>query len=188
MVVKFRNMAVLPVLAALAACQSDNVSNVLRPDGSASQVAAAQTETISQDELEAYCPQASLRENTGYFRTYTKGGEDNPDQVIYQASIEDVTRNCRQSNGTLTINVAAKGRIVPGPAGSAGTITMPIRVAIIDTQGTVYSNLTSYPVQVASTSGATQFIFNESNIQVPIAPGQRMRVYVGYDEGPYQTP
>ncbi|MGO4836962.1 hypothetical protein AB4144_32425, partial [Rhizobiaceae sp. 2RAB30] len=61
--------------------------------------------------------------------SYAKGGQDDPTKLAYQAAMTDVTRSCTRANGMMTINVAAAGKIITGPAGAPGAVTMPIRIA-----------------------------------------------------------
>jgi hypothetical protein len=84
----------------------------------------------------------------------------------------------------LTMNVAAAGRVVPGPLAKAGTVTMPIRVAVTLGDQVLYSQLHQHKVQVADTSTATQFVFNDPNVSVPAPSAKNYQVFVGYDEGP----
>jgi hypothetical protein len=76
------------------------------------------------------------------------------------------------------------GKIVPGPMGKAGTITMPIRVAVLQGGEVVYSNLARFPVTVSDTSGATQFVYNDANISIPTPTERNVQIFAGYDEGP----
>ncbi len=135
-----------------------------------------------------FCPAIRLREGTAYFNTYERGGKDDSSRIIYQASIADVTRKCTRADGMLNIDVAVAGRIVPGPKGRAGTITMPIRVAVIQGSDVLYSELFKHPVEIGDTIGATQFIFNNQAIQIPVPATQNVVIFAGYDEGPYDTP
>jgi hypothetical protein len=142
------------------------------------------TEQISASELLAYCPQVTLREGTAFFSSYAKGGQDDPKKLAYQASISDVTRSCSRANGVLTMNVAVAGRIVPGPAGAPGTIKMPIRIAVLQGEEVLYSQLHHHQVALDGSGVATQFVFNDPNVTVPIPADQSLQVFAGYDEGP----
>ena len=62
------------------------------------------------------------------------------------------------------------------------------RVAVLEGDNVLYSQLTRHEVQIDTSAGATQFLVTDDNVQVPIQPGSAFRVYVGYDEGPYNTP
>ena len=68
----------------------------------------------------------------------------------------------------------------------AGTITMPIRVAVVEGDKVLYSKLHEQTVQVSQT-GATQFIFTDPGVNLPRPSGPNYLVFVGYDEGPYNT-
>ncbi len=155
---------------------------------------------VSENDLTAFCPSVTLREGTAFYSTYAKGAAkkkpdsadapaddsatpDNSSNLIYQASIDDVTRSCNYQGGMLTMNVAVAGKVVPGPMGKAGSITMPIRIAVVRGDQVIYSKLTPYPVKVADTSEATQFIFNDANVTFPAPAKRDIQVFAGYDEG-----
>lgn len=169
-------------ILAVAGCQSDDAAGVLGPEGG---TAAKPTEgKVLQSELVAYCPQVILREGTAYFRTYERGGEGDANKVIYQASIANVTRSCSRAGGMLTINVAAAGRVVPGPLGKTGRIAMPIRVVVVRGAEVLYTKLHKFEVDIASIESATQFVFNDPNAIVPDPTANNLQVFVGFDEGP----
>lgn len=167
----------------LAGCQSDSGVDAL--DLGAGQA----EEPVKLSELRMYCPAIQLRSGTAHFNTYQRGGHDDPSKIIYQASIADATRKCTTTDdGMLSINVAIAGRIVPGPQGKAGTITMPIRVAVVQGSEVLYSKLFKHPVNVEDTIGATQFVLSDPSIQIPVPAQQNVLIFAGYDEGPYDTP
>lgn len=164
---------------ALTACQTASTQDTL---------GSAVEEKVTEADLRAYCPRVQLNEGTAFFQTYTNGNEDNPDEVIYQASISDVTRTCRYRNGQLFITVAAAGRVVNGPKGTGGNITMPIRVAVKEGDQLPYSRLGQFEVAVTPGAGASQFIYKDDQIILPEPAIRNIQILVGYDEGPYNTP
>ena len=175
----------LSTAAVVSGCQSGETLGAFNM-GKQDAVQSAETsaEVVRESELRAYCPPAVLREGTAFFRTYQKGAKDDASKVIYQASITDVTRTCRPNSGSFGMTVAVAGKVVPGPVGSTGTVTMPIRVAVLRDDQVVYSKLFQHNVVISDTAGATQFIFNDSEIVVPGQADRSVQVIVGYDEGP----
>jgi hypothetical protein len=159
-------------------------------------------------QLQAYCPRVTVRDGTAFFNTYgkdvrkpvskRKSGEpaadaqaaadpaapppDDSQKIIYQASISDVTRDCSRANGQLTMTVAVAGKVVPGPMFTPGTVTMPIRIAVMHGADVLYSQIHQYQVQVTDPSVATQFVFTDSNVVVPEPTAQDYQAYAGYDE------
>lgn len=183
----------------LSACQSTKTAPVdlgigATADGTQTDIAASgasvidtaqQPGQITDVELRAYCPRVDLREGTAFYRTYEKGGKETEDAnlVIYQAALAETSRDCKYANGVLTMTVAAAGRVVPGPKGKGGTITMPIRVAVTQGDEVLYSKLSQQDVQIGET-GATQFVFKDTEVSFPQPTTRNITVFVGYDEGP----
>jgi hypothetical protein len=171
----FIGFALAGFMLAVAGCQSGDRSkgaDDLKPP----------TGKILESELRAYCPSVSLREGTSFFNTYQKGAEDDPAKIVYQASISDVTRSCTRADGKLIMNVAVAGKVVPGPAGKAGNVTMPIRIVVLRGEEVLYSQLHKHQVAVGNDS--TQWLFNNPNVSIPIPPDRNIQVFAGYDEGP----
>ncbi len=139
-------------------------------------------EKILESELRAYCPGVILRDGTAFYKSYAKGGQDDPTKLAYQAAIADVTRSCTRANGMMTINVAAAGKIVTGPAGAPGSVTMPIRIVVVRGDEVLYSKLHQHKVDVGPS--ATQFVFNDPNVVIPEPEPGSVRVFAGFDEGP----
>ncbi len=194
----FAGVALTGLMFAVAGCQSGG-KGALSLGGDPQAAAAANTRVKASDLL-AYCPIITLRDGTAYFNTYAKGGKkakkadaedgsataasDDSANIVYQAAITDVTRDCSRSGGSLTMNVAVAGKVVPGPKGEAGSITMPIRIVVVHGSDVLYSQLHQYKLQVTDTSAATQFVFNDPNVTIPEPTDKGYQIFAGYDEGP----
>lgn len=137
---------------------------------------------VTQAELQAYCPRISLREGTSYFSSYEKGGNEDSTRLIYQASIADVTRDCRRDGGNLTVTLAAAGRVVPGPKFRNGAVTLPIRVAVMQGDKVISSTLHKQAVSMAGDQSAVQFLFSGASVSVPEASARQVEIFIGFDE------
>lgn len=186
----FRAGMVIAMGLSVAACNTNNPTSILGMGGTKNKdLAPPPTGAITEAELRAYCPNVELREGTAFFTKYEKGGaatettEADPTKVIHQASLGEVTRACTNSGGTLTINVAASGRLVPGPKAVAGGVSLPIRVAVVSGETVLYSQLSQFPVNVDPASGAATFVFSDANVSIPSPTDRSYRVFVGFDEG-----
>ncbi|OHV85607.1 hypothetical protein [Ensifer sp. LCM 4579] len=174
-----RHLLAMSVLLAVAGCNKTQTGGAIEAGGSAS----APTPAVVQ----AACPPVTLRDGTASYRTYAKGGKDDPTKVVYQASLADTTRQCVQSQDSLRVTVVAQGRVVAGPAGGPGKLTMPIRVAATDGEKTLYSELTQFPVEVPPGSTNAQFVFTKADVTLPAGAGADAKIFIGFDEGPYRT-
>lgn len=177
-------LALAGFMLVAAGCQSGDGDGILGLRGKSTQPPPPKDGKVLASELLAYCPRVTLREGTAYFNTYAKGGEDDKSKIIYQASIRDVTRNCSRANGMLNMNVAVAGKVVAGPLGTDGTVTMPIRIVVAQGTDVLYSQLHQYQVQVSATGAAAQFVFNDPNVSIPVPTQQNLQVFAGFDEGP----
>lgn len=175
-----RAAIVITLLLGVAGCNTTGTKEAAGTAG------VTEDNRITSDELRAYCPSVSLREGTAYFSKYAKSTEKTSDQLIYQATITDTTRACKYGNGTMTMEIAAAGRIVPGAKFTAGTTKMPIRVAVVQGDKVVYSKLHQQPISLGAKT-ASQFVFNDNQVTIPMPDKQNVQVFVGFDEGPYNT-
>lgn len=195
-------IAGLAVLLLLAACQTSGnesiLSRALPSSGDDQQVAAVDpgqnpnaTTRLknTRSELSDYCPAVRIRAGTESFRDYPKGRDkENPDNIRYQATILKVARECVYVGQELQIKVGAKGRVITGPQGGAGSLTMPIRVAVTRGDETVYSKLHRPQSSIGEGSTNTAFSFIDEEVTIPAPTSKNVRVFIGFDEGPYNTP
>jgi hypothetical protein len=165
----------ISLLLIAAGCNKTDTGGAIDAGGSA----VAPTPAV----IQGACPQVFLLDGTAVHTSYA-GAKGDPSKLVYQATLADTTRQCVQNEAQLMVTVVVQGRVVSGPAGSAGTVNLPIRVAATDGENTLYSELTQFPVTVQPGAGAAQFIFTKANVALPGGAGSFAKVYVGFDEGP----
>lgn len=178
-----RLSAAMSLLAIVAGCNSSSPSDALgigQSDSSAAPAAAAVTPVV-----QANCPKVTVLDTNAVHRVYARGAKDDPEQLVYQASLADSTRACTMNMDTLTVNVLVQGRIVPGPQAKPGKVTLPIRVSVKDGDGEIFSEVSQFQVDL-SAAGGSQFIFNNPNVAIPNGPGgaqKNVNVFVAFDDG-----
>ncbi|GAC1041904.1 hypothetical protein [Rhizobium sp. No.120] len=146
--------------------------------------AATAAPTGGQSYVAGKCPQAVIRDEDSVYRTYAKGAKDDPKQLIYQASLAEATRQCTTDGTNLGIHVVAQGRVVSGPMGSSGKITLPIHVAVMDNDNALYSKTIMYTAEIPPGETTAQFLFTDNDIQVASGSGGFTIVQIGFDQGP----
>jgi hypothetical protein len=177
----------LPLLfaAGLGACAATDEKTVAE----GALVTAPPKETSTADFKKSdYCPPIQIRAGTATMSVYERGHENETQYVRYLASITQTARECTMAGETLTIKVGVAGRVVAGPKGSAGNITLPLRVAVAKQfggDGPLYSELFKIPITLAAPSFGANFNQVYEQVTVTIGPNDRnLIVYVGFDEGP----
>lgn len=175
-----------------------SVTGVLDPGGSGRQVDASGVPAGKPDEgkvlaseLRAYCPKVILRSDAAVHDTYeTKkkkdDTEDDASRLVYRSSISAVTRKCSYAPGTMTMEIAVSGRVVPGPLAKDGSLALPIRIEVKRGEEVLYSNVAKYEVTVNRAAGATQFIYNDPNVSFPTPEAGTLMVTAAFDQGPHK--
>lgn len=130
------------------------------------------------------CPGATIRQGAG---AWAQNDGQGPTNVRYQASITQIARECAVLGSTMTIKVGIEGRLVVGPKGGPGTVTVPMRIALVH-EGPQPRPIVSkfYAVQVNVAQGATQVPFThiDDDLTFPLPADKNLEkyvIYVGFD-------
>lgn len=177
-----RPAALILAVVGLAACSASGGGGLL----SGGSVAGKKQYTLQDFAKSSYCPPVQIRGGTEAMTIYERGHDNEPAYVRQQASISRTARECSMAGNTLSVKVGIAGRVVAGPKGGAGTVTLPLRIAItkqVGGDGPLYSNLFKVPVTVSAPDYSANYeqVFP---VSVDIAPDDRnLIIYVGFDEG-----
>jgi len=132
------------------------------------------------------CPTIAILPGTEAQRVMAAGATGNQG-LRYQYSLMNVGRECTISGERVTIKVGADGRVLLGPAGSAGHYDVPIRVAVFSLaqQKAVESRLFRVPVSIGAGQAGAPFSFVSDGITVSIPHGHSgdYNIKVGIDAG-----
>jgi hypothetical protein len=131
------------------------------------------------------CPGVEYRQGAA---TWTvKGPSADALSLRYQASFIQTARECIVADDRMTIKVGVQGRMVLGPAGSPGTINVPLRYALVR-EGlqpkTLWTRFFTVPVSVPAGDGNVSWVHVEEEMTVPRPSPQDLEgyvVYVGFD-------
>lgn len=142
-------------------------------------------QSLGVDPLTFFCPGVDVRQ--GASTLAIPPGETDAFNVRYQGTIGEMARECKVANGIVTMKVGIQGRILLGPAGSPGTVDIPLRYAIVR-EGPVPKFIWSkfYKVSVTIPEGAPSVAFThiDEAVTFPQPPVDEMNsyiVYVGFD-------
>ncbi len=170
--------------ATLAACGSFSSSDGELEASSATPAATAPTFDLSVLEAPAMCPNLQELHDTTILTKFPRGKERTPENLSYQAIINESARTCRRSGKNSAMKLGIAGTITPGPAWKGGEALLPVRVAVTkDVDGedkTIYSKLFSVPVTIGAGSPSATWAFVEEDIILPNEPGHN--VVFGFDE------
>ena len=110
-----------------------------------------------------------------------------PQQLRFRATISEVARECNTAGPFLNIKVGVRGRYLSGPKGETGQFAMPVRVAVTQGDSVLYSKLHQIPAEILPGRSNGTFSYVDNEISIPQPDRENVIIYVGYDEGPYDT-
>ncbi len=136
-----------------------------------------------------YCPPVDVADSGAAYRV---GGPDNA-SVRYQFNIGDTARECDPAGpGQASLKIGVAGEVVIGPAGSAGTYSVPLKITVTHEPDKKPAFSKTYRIE-ATTDGvmAGEFRVVTDPILLPMPTLQLADVYsisVGFEGGGAPAP
>ena len=134
-----------------------------------------------------FCPEVVVLEGTAASQTYS-GTPPSSANLRYQYVLDDTARECTLEGDQLAIKIGVAGKVLLGPAGSPGSFSVPVRMAVLrehDNQPLV-SKLFRAAVTVAAGETRADFTIVSEPLRVPFIQNHAEDDYtirVGIDEG-----
>jgi hypothetical protein len=150
-----------------------------KPDESAPTVS-------SEPEDDLTCPPVSIRAGAS---TYAVGAPGKPaagNDLRFQASITRTARQCTKTGDQIIARVGIQGRIIAGPAGAPSSVTVPLRVAVVQggvSEKTIATKAYQTTVSMSEDS-SVPFSLVAEELQYPVptgGTGDSYIFYIGFD-------
>ena len=152
-------------------------------------VATVQTNKIDPNYFlkSGYCPPVQVLPGTESLIIYERGHDGDAAFIQVQGSITQTARECHALDAnTLSIKVGVAGRVLAGPKGGAGTVTMPLRIAVARQHDNSVLFSKAYPIKVSLTAPEFSVDYSQvfDQVTAKVAPDDRdLIIYVGFDDG-----
>lgn len=123
------------------------------------------------------CPTVDVIDGAAAYRT---GGA----QVAWQASINDVARECRFGTGQFVLRVGVEGRFLIGQAGRGGSFSAPLSITVKRGDKVVTQRATRVSASVSPSVGSVGFSHvEELSLPMTSDPGEDYEVSIGFSQG-----
>lgn len=178
-----------PVLMlALGACSSiSSVTDAVTPSASSGfgqflRGTTAEPTTIDLEDFRKVptCPRIEVLPDTETLRITSGGNAFEEGVVRYQASLQKTARECQNDGQGKRIKVGLAGRAVSGPKGAAGSIKLPLRIAVREGDTITYSKLHTVTVDLTDAEPSKDWAYVASDIVV--TDPDSATILVGFDE------
>ena len=134
-----------------------------------------------------YCPPVQVLPGTEAMIVYERGHDGDAAAIQAQGSITKTARECHMLDAsTMPIKVGVAGRVLAGPKGGSGTVTLPLRIAVTRQHDNSVLFSKAYPLKAVLTAPEFSNDYSDVYDQVVFKVGPEDRdliVYVGFDEG-----
>ncbi len=135
--------------------------------------------------LEIVCPITEVRAGTAHYIFYAPDLTPEPRNVQFQGTLTRTARECEFGPDSVRIKFGFAGRVLVGPKGGPGTVTLPVRAILSYREGEVaWTNVYNIPVNIPPNERSTFFMFVEEDFEYTVPPGNRLSdyaLYIGFD-------
>ncbi|MGE0856876.1 MAG: hypothetical protein AB7L18_12370, partial [Hyphomicrobiaceae bacterium] len=80
------------------------------------------------------CPKFNVSSRDGTLTIYEPGRAGDSLAVMHRGEITKTARECRVEHGRVVVKYGFSGRVLLGPRGNPGTVTLPISIAVTDSR------------------------------------------------------
>jgi hypothetical protein len=176
-----------PPTAAPAAPSAPSLKDKIASFFSGATQREPQPVTNAQPNVE--CPFLDIRQgaSTLTFPPPPPDGGNEAMSLKYQGIFVRAARDCAVVNGQMVMRVGVQGRIIVGPAGGAGHIDVPLRIAVVSAPitapKTVVTKLIRIPVTIGANDPNADFTHIEEGLTFPMpsSASDPYLVYIGFD-------
>jgi hypothetical protein len=134
-----------------------------------------------------YCPEIRIPLDGELYAFFETNHPGDPKFIRYLASISKTARECLAVTETgIVLKLGIAGRVMAGPKGGAGKVTLPFRVTVIKQQGNVVMHDKPYTttVTVGGTGLAADFAHVIESLSFKrTVLDEDIIIYVGFDHG-----
>jgi hypothetical protein len=151
-----------------------------------SMLAAARTQSAAPIDMAIAngCPSFQVQTGDRYVTYYEGGRIGDGLAVTHRGEITRTARECQIAGTEVMVKYGFAGRVLLGPKGKPGTITLPSTIEVIDNAGNKLRTEKVSVVVAISRENPLSYFSVVRDISVPVRPGtqpQDYRVVVAFD-------
>jgi hypothetical protein len=131
------------------------------------------------------CPQFVAWPRDRVVTVYEGGRSGDALAVIHRGEITKTARDCQLYSDRVVVKYGFAGRVLLGPKGRAGSVTLPIKVHVSDREHRVL-NRENMRV-TANVDGSVGYFSMVKEVSFPITPGTRAedyKLFIAFDQVP----
>ncbi len=148
------------------------------------------TGSTNVGEVEAGCPRLRIAPHDNYITYYEQGHVGDALSVTQRGEITKTARECQIEPGRVIVKYGFSGRVLLGPKGQAGSLSLPVIVVVHDSkQQQVATDSVKVDVNVGTDKPISYFSAVHT-VSFPVPEGSRpgeFELIIGFDSRPSGT-
>jgi hypothetical protein len=131
-----------------------------------------------------HCPQVVAWPHDRLLTIYAGGEVGNTQAIMHRGEITKLARQCQIYGTQVTVRYGLAGRVLLGPKGKPGQVTMPISIKVADADRKVLANEKASVSTIIPTENPVGYFSVVKEITFPISIGMRpedYKVFVAFE-------
>jgi hypothetical protein len=136
-------------------------------------------------EIDAGCPRLTIAPHDNYITFYQQGHVGDALSVAQRGEITKTARECQIEPGRVTVRYGFSGRVLLGPRGKAGNVTLPVNIVVTDTKREKIASDTVSVAAAVAVDNPIGYFSTVRSLTFTIPEGTRpgeFEVFVGFDQ------
>jgi hypothetical protein len=147
--------------------------------------AKADGPTAVGGDVAAGCPRFQIWPRDHHVTIYEPGRAGDGLAVMHRGEITQTARECSIEGNRVSVKYGFSGRVLLGPRGRSGSVTLPVQVSVTDAKRERILSDSVVVEVVVSTDKPIGYFSSVRTVSFPIAEGARAgeyEVFVGFDQ------
>jgi hypothetical protein len=131
-----------------------------------------------------HCPQVVAWPHDRLLTIYAGGQVGNTQAIVHRGEITKLARECQIYGDRVTVKYGVAGRVLLGPKGAPGQVTMPISIKVSDADRKVLANDKASVSTIVPSENPVGYFSVVKEITFPVAMGVRpedYKVFVAFE-------
>jgi hypothetical protein len=136
-------------------------------------------------EIAAGCPRLNISPRGGHLTIYEDGRAGDGLAIMHRGEITKTARECQIEPGRVTVRYGFSGRVLLGPRGKAGNVTLPVNIVVTDTKREKIASDTVSVAAAVAVDNPIGYFSTVRSLTFTIPEGTRpgeFEVFVGFDQ------
>jgi hypothetical protein len=144
--------------------------------------------TESAPSMDTDCPTVEVRPGASTLAIAAKPDQPTANDLRYQLTFSQFARQCALAGPVIRMRVGVQGRVIVGPAGVSGPVTVPLRYAVVQegvSPKTITTKFRRLPMTMPPGALNVTFTDIEEDLSFPLPSAAALEsyvVYVGFDD------